>query len=469
MKRRISVEAIPWTIVVLFTVLLSYYANQLDSIQFYIHIYSSNHSYYPYCSKSIGLRDNRQSVHNSTNSQLSTFNPILSHSILHNQSQFTPRQLKDFGKYAVNRKNTLSFFQIEYDYKDIVYPVPFNKLVSDISNRYVNYAAKIPSAPYIITGDIPQFDNQTSEVLMMTGASDNHALGSFNCLYSMILADPYASYLYIDLGLSPKFKNVLLTHFNTIHQIQVKMNSTGFVAYRRFKFSSFPRWVRLAGNKSQRGGYAWKVIPLIDAYFAWKGILFWLDGGSLIRDGISRELTNARLEGIYSPYSAFTQKKFTYPATAHFLVNHHLIDRFYPDDLNGSGGHLIIDWSNKTVLNRVMIPYYQCAFTQKCISPRGSNMKNHRQDQAVISAFLSNINTTRSINMNCQALPGLRLENNNNAGKCRALLGNELNTIQNTFQIKIVNHYLSTDKIKYSRIVTKYSSRPVDKEWNPSI
>ena len=90
-----------------------------------------------------------------------------------------------------------------------MYPVPFNKLVSDISNRYVNYAARIPSAPFIITGDIPQFDNQTSEVLMMTGASDNHALGSFNCLYSMILADPYASYLYIDLGLSPKFKNVL--------------------------------------------------------------------------------------------------------------------------------------------------------------------------------------------------------------------------------------------------------------------
>ena len=84
---------------------------------------------------------------------------------------------------------------------------------------------KIESVPFVLTGDIPKFEKQTSEVLMMTGASDNHALGSFNCLFSMVVADPYASYMYIDLGLSTRFRNILFTHFNTIHQIQKKMNS----------------------------------------------------------------------------------------------------------------------------------------------------------------------------------------------------------------------------------------------------
>ena len=79
---------------------------------------------------------------------------------------------------------------IEYDYEDINYPIPFNKLVNDISTHYVNYGIKISSIPFVITGDIPSFQYQTSEVLMMTGASDNHAYGSFNCLYSMVLADP---------------------------------------------------------------------------------------------------------------------------------------------------------------------------------------------------------------------------------------------------------------------------------------
>ena len=87
--------------------------------------------------------------------------------------------------------------------------------------------------------------------------------------------------------------------------------------------------------------------------------------GSLIREGISRELTNVRMDGIYSPPSSGNQHKWTYFATAKFLVRNHLIDRFNPRDPNASGGHLIIDWSNKTVLNKVMIPYYQCAFTPK--------------------------------------------------------------------------------------------------------
>ena len=326
---------------------------------------------------------------------------------------------------------------------------------------------KIGSVPFVLTGDIPKFEKQTSEVLMMTGASDNHALGSFNCLFSMVVADPYASYMYIDLGLSTRFRNILFTHFNTIHQIQKKMNSTGFIAYRKFKFNSFPAWIKLAGNKQQRGGYAWKVIPLGDAYFAWKGIVFWLDGGSLIREGISRELTNVRVDGIYSPFTSGNQQKWTYNATSDFLVRNHLIDRFNPRDPNASGGHLIIDRSNKTVLNKVMIPYYQCAFTQKCMSPRGSNMKNHRQDQAVLSAFLNNLKTERSMKAEFWAIPGLRLESGNDFEKCNLLLGNELKTLQNIFQINVKSDFISKEKVRYFRMKAKYSSRHSDDEWNP--
>ena len=345
--------------------------------------------------------------------------------------------------------------------------MPFNELLSKISNRYVNYGVGIKSIPFVLTGDIPQFEKQSSEVLMMTGASDNHALGAFNCLFSMILADPYASYMYIDIGLSSRFRSILFSHFSTIYLIQKKMNSTGFIAYRKFKFSSFPSWMRLDGNSLQRGGYAWKVIPFGDAYFAWKGITFWLDGGSLIRNGISRELTNVRLEGIYSPSSSHNQKKWTYHATSYFLKNYHLINHFNGYEPNASGGHLIVDWSNKTVLNKVMIPYYQCAFTQRCISPRGSTMKNHRQDQAVLSAFLNNLRTTRSMNKHNQALPDLRLEHGNHVIPCNIILGNELITIQNTYQIKIKSSYLTRKDFKYARIVAKHPTRIVDKTWKP--
>ena len=248
--------------------------------------------------------------------------------------------------------------------------------MSQISTHYENYGLKNASLPYLLTGDIPTYHLQTSAVLMMTGASDNHGYGSFNCLYSMVLADPYASYLYIDLGLSPELKEILFSHFETIHQIQMKMKSTGFLAYRKFKWDSFPEWMNLFKNKEQRGGYSWKVVSYMDAAFAWKAITFWIDGGSLIRDGITRELSNVRLEGIYSPVSGGgAAEKWTHNQTIEFLLSHHFIDSFDRNGRMGCGGHLITDWSNKTVVNKVLIPYRQCAYTQKCISPRGSSGK----------------------------------------------------------------------------------------------
>ena len=340
--------------------------------------------------------------------------------------------------------------------------------MSQISTHYENYGIANSSLPYLLTGDIPEYHFQTSAVLMITGASDNHGYGSFNCLYSMVLADPYASYLYIDLGLAPELREKLFAHFETIHQIQVKMKSTGFLAYRRFNWSSFPEWMNLFINKEQRGGYSWKVISYMDAAFSWKAITFWIDGGSLIRDGISRELTNVRLEGIYSPASGGgAAERWTHNGTVEFLLSNRFIDSFDPNGRMGCGGHLITDWLNKTVVNRVMIPYQQCAYTQKCISPRGSNMRNHRQDQAVLSALIHNIGVIKSLNPEYQALPALRQERGNQEKACRLILNNYLKSLQNTYQIKITNRYYDTTHIKYTPMYYKYVSRPVDEDWKP--
>ena len=214
----------------------------------------------------------------------------------------------------------------------------------------------------------------------------------------MLLIYPYASYLYIDLGLANQFRNKLFAHFETIHEIQMKMKSTGFIGYRKLKWNSFPKWMNLSINKEQRGGYVWKVIPFMDALFSWQSITFWIDGGSLIRDGISRELTYVHQEGIYTPPSGGNAGRWTHPKSIDFLLKHHFIKSFDKEGTNGCGGHLIVDWSNKTILNRVIIPYRQCAFTQKCISPRGSNMKNHRQDQAILSALIRDLGVVRSLN-----------------------------------------------------------------------
>lgn len=155
----------------------------------------------------------------------------------------------------------------------------------------------------MITGDIPEWTEQFSDTVMVTGASENHGYGSFNCLYSMVLADPYASYVYVDLGLERMQVQKLFSHFETIHQIQEKMNSNGFIAYRVYAWDNYPVWMNLTGNRVQRGGYTWKAIPFVDVALRWKAVTLWQDGGNVIRDGISRELTSARHYGMYTAAS----------------------------------------------------------------------------------------------------------------------------------------------------------------------
>ena len=325
----------------------------------------------------------------------------------------------------------------------------------------------IPSAPYVLTGDIPRFQNQTSDVLMITGASDNHEFGSFNCLFSMVLADPYASYMYLDFGLTDKERTILFAHFDTIHQIQIKMKSTGFIAFRKFKWSSFPIWMWLKGNPYRQDGYAWKVIAHMDAAFAWKGITMWHDGGNLIREGLSRELTNVRVDGVYSPPSSGNQKRWTHPDCANFLINHNMVKHFSYRDPNCSSGMIISDWSHRDVVNKVLYPFYQCAYTQKCITPRRSSKENHRQDQAVFSALLNNLKTHRSMKKNYDFHPAYRWEFDNDEQKCKRVLGNLLRTIQNTYQITVGSSYISNDEVKFSKLNGPYVSRPFDKMWNP--
>ena len=76
---------------------------------------------------------------------------------------------------------------IEYDYDDIVYPIPFSELYRNKSSRYINFGRPISGLPIgVLTGEVPAYHEQTSDILMMTGASDNHGLSSFNCLFSVM-------------------------------------------------------------------------------------------------------------------------------------------------------------------------------------------------------------------------------------------------------------------------------------------
>ena len=144
------------------------------------------------------------------------------------------------------------------------------------------------------------------------------------------------------------------------------------------------------------------------------------------------------------------QKRWTHPDCANFMIDHNMVKHFSYGDPNCSSGMIISDWTHRDVVNKVLYPFYQCAYTQKCITPRRSNKENHRQDQAVFSALLNNLKTHRSMKKNYDFHPAFRWEFGNNEQKCKRILGNLLRTIQNTYQITVGSSYISNDEVKLS-------------------
>lgn len=335
--------------------------------------------------------------------------------------------------------------------------------MTDKRMRYVNFGGVFSGLPEgVFTGIIPSFSLQTSDVLMMTGASDNHAFHSFNCLYSMVLADPYASYVYLSLGLNNQTERVLFSHFRTISLIQGKMKSSGFLAYRVFNWNNYPEWMSLKKRGARDSAYAWKVISLCDVFNEWKAITFWLDGGCVIRDGISREVTMARHHGLYSAYSGGDVNRWTHNDTQHFMINngllHHYVDGKQPMAMATS---FILDYSNVTIRNRFLPLFLKCAYTQKCIVPRNTTENNHRWDQSVLTLLIVEFNIPYCASPIYQYTAALHADGMN----AEETLLNLLLKIQNTYSIQVRNEYYNTSEWKQTKEAFREVSRPIDDAW----
>ena len=328
--------------------------------------------------------------------------------------------------------------------------------------RYTNFNGKFSGLPSkVLTGEIPAFTVQTSDVLMMTGASNNHAFASYNCLYSMVLADPYASYVYLDLGINNETLSILFSHFKTIQQIQRKMKSTGIIGYRVFNWNSFPDWMSLPKRGRHISGYSWKWVSLVDVFNEWKAIVYWLDGGCVIRDGISRELTMVRHYGLYSAYSSGNVRRWTHNDTQHFMVGNGMLSHY----VDGSkpmamGTAFILDYSNITIRNKLIPLILKCAYTQKCIVPRNSSLDDHRHDQSILTLLIHEFHIPYSATPTRQYTASLHSD-----GMGKELCYNLQCKIKNTYNVIFANDHYNITNCKITKENFHEVSRPIDRDW----
>jgi hypothetical protein len=204
-----------------------------------------------------------------------------------------------------------------------------------------------------------------SDLLIVTGASSNH----FNCLksllYSISLYEPQSRTIVYDLGLTEKEVAELVA---AGHEV------------RFFRFEDYPPHVNI---NVAHGQYAWKPIIIADEFSRTSDMLLWLDAGNLVRAPLVGLRERLRASGLWSMTSVGTVAEWTHPGTLAYL--------------NAPPAMLPKPNRNAALIGlRVGYPWVdelarewkRCALDPACIAPPGSTRRNHRQDQAVLTVLL---------------------------------------------------------------------------------
>ena len=269
-------------------------------------------------------------------------------------------------------------------------------MYSDERSHYENFSLPVPYLPsFVRTGVIQEDSFDGCDYLVVTGCSSNHLVVTINMMLSVVLTNRDASFVLVDFGLKDSDYAYLASELRFIHSIHNALNSSADVYYRRFAFSNFPEWWDIS-DKKIRGGYSWKVAAIYDLLLETKRIVVWSDGGNILPRNMGKELQHAYDFGAFSPASGDTIQKWVHGSSQSFLHHNKMVRRIMRGKGMCNGAFIAFDYNNENVMNNVVFPFVQCAYTRKCISPLKTSRKNHRQDQAILSVLMHSAKVEKS-------------------------------------------------------------------------
>jgi hypothetical protein len=204
-------------------------------------------------------------------------------------------------------------------------------------------------------------------MIIITGASDNHYASLVKFIYSFIQHNYTNNTLIVyDLGIEEE----------KWEKFKLKCKSVPTISFRKFEYDRYPSWYDI---KINAGEYAWKPAIIYNTFIQNPGQkLLWMDSGNLIQDNLAELDQFLESNGVYSALSSGTISRWTHKKTIDYLKCS------WDDELMRNAACIGFDTKNP-LAEKLLVDYYECCKTKDCISPKGSNRDNHRQDQSVFS------------------------------------------------------------------------------------
>ncbi len=200
---------------------------------------------------------------------------------------------------------------------------------------------------------------------IVTGTSSSHFSCLLNLLHSLELSHVAAELIVYDLGLTPDERD--------------RVAACRGVEVRTFPFDAYPPHVDIS---VAAGEYAWKPIIVSDVGRERSGLVLWMDAGDFVFDDLEWTWTRIAEEGIYTPTSSGTVRRWTHPVTLAALDA--------PNDVltlrNRAAALVGFDTRRPEMLD-VLERWRSAAIDPDVIAPPGSDRSNHRQDQAVLTVL----------------------------------------------------------------------------------
>ena len=237
--------------------------------------------------------------------------------------------------------------------------------------RYINTLILIFNVPPIYEKDL----------IIVTAADSSHFKSLKNLLSSILLYEKNIKVIIVDLGLTKSEVKELKIKFKTME-------------IRKFDYSKYPSYFDI---KINAGEYAWKPVIISNILNEFKCSIIWMDAGNIIVSPLRTIKKILNYTGFHVSYSSLKILDTTHPETLKFLkVSNETLNK-----QNIDASFVAVNYKFKNI-KETIYKWKKCALIKKCIAPRGSNRKNHRQDQAVLGilAYQADIISSLLINMN---------------------------------------------------------------------